>query len=276
MSKSPTITLNDGKAMPQLGLGVWQVPDEQAAEVVRFALETGYRAVDTAAIYQNEAGVGEGFRASGLKRDEVFITTKVWNSDHGYDNTLRAMEASLKRLQMDYVDLYLIHWPHPSLDRYLETWRALVRLREEGMARSIGVSNFKVPHLERLLADSEVVPAVNQIELHPYFQQHDSRAFHAKHGIATESWSPLARGRVADDPVIRSVADKYGKSPAQVVIRWHLDSGFIVIPKSVTPARIVENADVLDFQLDDEDMARLRSLDHGLRIGPDPDTFQAS
>ena len=273
MPSIPMLTLNDGKAMPQLGLGVWQVANETAAEVVRFALESGYRAVDTAAVYRNEEGVGEGIRDAGVARDQVFVTTKVWNADHGHDETLRAMEASLKRLRMDYVDLYLIHWPTPAQDRYLETWRAMVRLREEGMARSIGVSNFKVPHLERLLAHTEVVPAVNQIELHPYFQQREARTFHAAHGIATESWSPLAQGAVAHDPVVASIADKYGKSPAQVVIRWHLDNGLIVIPKSVTPSRIVENGAVLDFRLDDEDLARLASLDQGRRIGPDPDEF---
>ncbi len=273
MPSIPRLTLNDGRTMPQLGLGVWQVSDEQASEVVRFALESGYRAVDTAAIYRNEAGVGEGIRNAGVARAEVFVTTKVWNSDQGFDETLRAAEDSLKRLKMDYVDLYLIHWPAPAQDRYLETWRALVRLRDEGMARSIGVSNFKVPHLERLLANTEVAPAVNQIELHPYLQQHESRAFHAAHGIATESWSPLAKGQVANDPVIASIAEKYGKSPAQVVIRWHLDNGLIVIPKSVTPSRIVENASVTDFRLDDEDMARLASLDQARRVGPDPDTF---
>ena len=273
MEAIPTLVLNDGKRMPQLGLGVWQVSDDQAVEVVSDALKAGYRAVDTAAIYGNETGVGTALRASGLPRSEVFVTTKVWNTDHGYDQTLRAMESSLERLGMDYVDLYLIHWPTPSQDRYLETWRALERLRSEGMARSIGVSNFKIPHLERLLANSEVVPAVNQIELHPYLQQPDMRAFHAEHGIATESWSPLAKRQIVGDPVVGELAAKYGKTPAQIVIRWHLDSGLIVIPKSVTPSRLRENLAVMDFRLEPGDMARLAELDQGRRVGPDPDTF---
>lgn len=273
MSTQAMVTLNDGRAMPQLGLGVWQVPDEQAAEVVCLALETGYRAVDTASLYRNERGVGEGVRASGLPREEVFVTTKVWNSDHGFDATLRAMEASLKLLEMDYVDLYLIHWPVPAQDRYLETWRALLRLREEGMARSIGVSNFKVPHLERLIASSDVRPAVNQIELHPYLQQAEIRAFDEAHGIATEAWSPLAKGQVVSDPVITAIAEKHGRTPAQVVLRWHMDNGLIVIPKSVTPARIRENAAVEGFRLDAEDLRRIAALDQGRRLGPDPDVF---
>ncbi|MNR87381.1 2,5-diketo-D-gluconic acid reductase A [compost metagenome] len=273
MEATPTLILNDGKRMPQLGLGVWQVSDEEAVDVVRDALNAGYRAVDTAAIYGNEAGVGQAIRESGLPRAEVFVTTKIWNTDQGYDQALRAMETSLKRLGMDYVDLYLIHWPTPSQDRYLDTWRALERLRAEGMARSIGVSNFKIPHLERLLAASEVVPAVNQIELHPYLQQPEMRAFHAAHGIATESWSPLAKGQIFGDPVIGELAAKYGKSPAQIVIRWNLDSGQIVIPKSVTPSRLRENLAVMDFRLEPDDLARLTTLDQSRRVGPDPDTF---
>lgn len=273
METTPTLILNDGRPMPQLGLGVWQVSDDQATEVVSTALEAGYRAVDTAAIYGNEKGVGKGIRASGLAREEVFVTTKVWNTDQGYDATLRAMEASLQRLGMAYVDLYLIHWPVPQQDRYLETWRALERLQSEGMARSIGVSNFTIPHLERLLAASAVVPAVNQIELHPYLQQQEMRAFHAAHGIATESWSPLAKGQVVSDPVLGELAAKYGKTPAQIVIRWHLDSGLIVIPKSVTPSRLRENLAVMDFRLDSDDMSRLAALDQGRRVGPDPETF---
>ena len=273
MEETPTLILNDGTRMPQLGLGVWQVSDEEAVDVVRDALSAGYRAVDTAAIYGNEAGVGQAIRESGLPRSEVFVTTKLWNTDQGYDQTLRAMETSLKRLGMDYVDLYLIHWPTPAQDRYLDSWRALERLRSEGMARSIGVSNFKIPHLERLLAASEVVPAVNQIELHPYLQQPEMRAFHSKHGIATESWSPLAKGQIFEDPVISELAAKYGKTPAQIVIRWHLDTGLIVIPKSVTPSRIRENLAATDFRLEPGDLTRLAALNQDRRVGPDPDTF---
>ncbi len=273
MAMVPMLTLNDGRQMPQLGLGVWQVGDDEAYRVVSEALETGYRAVDTAVIYGNEVGVGKGIRASGLPRAEVYVTTKVWNSEHGYDATLRSMDESLQRLNMDYVDLYLIHWPAPSQDRYVETWRALVRLKEEGIARSIGVSNFKIPHLQRILAETDVLPAVNQVELHPYFQQHEIRAFNAAHGIATESWSPLARGQIVGDPVFQAIADKHGKTPAQVVIRWHLDSGLIVIPKSVTPSRIRENFDVLDFHLDADDLAAITACDQDRRIGRDPDTL---
>lgn len=273
MAASPILTLHDGIRMPLLGLGVWQVPNEQAAQVVGEALRVGYRAVDTAAVYGNEEGVGQAIRESGVPRKEVFVTTKVWNTDQGYDATLRAMDASLKRLGMEYVDLYLIHWPVPAQDRFLDTWRALERLRADGKARSIGVSNFKIPHLERLLKASEVVPSVNQVELHPYLQQRDLREFHAKHGIATESWSPLAKGQILSDPVVGAIAAKHGKSPAQVVIRWHLDSGLIVIPKSATPSRLPENLAVMDFTLDADDMARLAALDQGRRVGPDPDTF---
>lgn len=276
MSKPFTLTLNDGRSIPQLGLGVWQVPDDEVAQVVTEALSVGYRAIDTAAIYRNEKGVGDALSAANLPRDELFVTTKVWNSDQGYDATLRALDTSLKRLRLDYVDLYLIHWPVPSRDLYLDTWRALIKLREGGYAKSIGVSNFHVPYLMRIIAATGVVPAVNQIELHPYFQQHPLRRFHQEAGIATESWSPLAQGQIVDDPVVVQLAHKYGKSPAQVIIRWHLDNGLIVIPKSATPSRIRENAAVFDFRLDSEDLAQLAALDAGRRIGPDPETFNVS
>lgn len=273
MTQVPSIALNDSRSIPQLGLGVWQVPDAQATDAVTEALAAGYRLIDTAAVYQNERGVGAALAAADVPRESLFITTKVWNSDQGYDETLRAMESSLERLGLDYVDLYLIHWPTPSKERYVDTWRALVRLQQEGRARSIGVSNFHVPHLERAIEATGVVPALNQIELHPYLQQRELRAFHAKHGIETESWSPLAQGQIVDDPVIAAIAAKHGKSPAQVVIRWHLDNGLIVIPKSVTPARIRENIGVFGFRLDDEDLAGLAALDAGRRLGPDPDVF---
>jgi len=270
----PLVTLNDGRQMPQLGLGVWQSPREATAQAVRVALEAGYRSVDTAAIYRNEAEVGEGVRASGLDRAEVFVTTKLWNDDQGFDPAMRALEASLKRLKMDYVDLYLIHWPAPGQDRYLEAWKALARLREEGRARSIGVSNFAAPHLERIVGETGQTPAVNQIELHPRFQQAELRAVHQRLGVATESWSPLGQGGLLADPVVAGIAAKHGKTPAQAIIRWHLDLGLIVIPKSVTPARIAQNFDVFDFKLDGQDLADMAALDDpDGRIGPNPLLF---
>jgi 2,5-diketo-D-gluconate reductase A len=274
MAEQLHITLNDGHVMPQLGLGVWQTPADQTADLVRTALEAGYRHVDTAMIYRNEAGVGEGLRRSGVAREEVFVTTKLWNDFQGFDQTMAAFDASLARLGLESVDLYLIHWPAPSKDRYLESWRALVRLQREGRARSIGVSNFAVEHLERIVGETGVTPAVNQIELHPRFQQARLRAFHAALGIATESWSPLGQGGLLADPTIGKIAAKHGKSPAQAIIRWHLDMGLIVIPKSATPSRIVENLDVFDFVLDAEDLAAIAALDGpGGRIGPDPAAF---
>jgi 2,5-diketo-D-gluconate reductase A len=272
MPDQPTITLNDGHAMPQLGLGVWQTPADEAADVVRTALEAGYRHVDTAAIYGNERGVGEGLRTSGLARDQVFITTKLWNDRQGYDEALTAFDRSLERLGLDHVDLYLIHWPAPRKDRFIDSWRALVKIKEDGRARSIGVSNFQPHHLERIIGETGVTPAVNQVELHPRWQQRTLRAFDQRHGIATESWSPLGQGQLLQDREIARIADKHGKTPAQIIIRWHLDSGLIVIPKSVHPDRIRQNADVFDFRLDDEDMAAIAALDNPQgRIGPDPD-----
>lgn len=269
----PTLTLNDGRTIPQLGLGVWRTPADVTAAVVRTAIEAGYRSIDTASAYRNEAGVGQGVRESGVPRDQIFVTTKLWNDDQGFDATLKAFDKSLSRLGVDKVDLYLIHWPAPSKGLYLDSWRALVRLREEGRAASVGVSNFKVEHLEKIIGETGVVPAVNQIELHPRFQQRTLREFHAAKGIATESWSPLGQGRVLDDPAIAAIAARHGKTPAQVVIRWHLDLGLIVIPKSVTPSRIVENFDVADFRLDAEDLAAIAALDDAAgRIGPDPAT----
>ncbi|MFD8588008.1 aldo/keto reductase [Streptomyces sp. NPDC059637] len=274
MSKVPFITLNNGVRMPRLGFGVWQVGDDEATEAVGTALEAGYRSVDTAAAYGNEAGTGKALAASGLPREELFVTTKVWNSDHGYDAALRAFDESLRRLGLEYVDLYLIHWPMPGRDLYADTWRALERIHSEGRARAIGVSNFHEPHLRRLLEEGSVVPAVNQIELHPNLAQGALRAFHAEHGIATEAWSPLGQGKgLLEDPVIVSVAERHGRTPAQVVLRWHLQLGNVVIPKSVTPSRIAENIDVFDFELDGADMTALAGLDRGERLGPDPETF---
>ncbi|MBH5338209.1 aldo/keto reductase [Streptomyces pactum] len=269
----PTVKLNNGVEIPQLGFGVFQVPDDETTAAVTAALQAGYRSIDTAAVYGNEAGVGRALAASGLPREELFVTTKVWNTDQGYDATLRAFDASLAKLGLDHVDLYLIHWPTPARDLYPESWRALERLARDGRIRAAGVSNFQPAHLKRLLESSELTPAVNQIELHPGLQQAELRAFHAEHGIATEAWSPLAQGAVLDDPEITAIASRTGRSPAQVVLRWHLQLGNIVIPKSVTPARIRQNLDVFDFELTDEEMASIAATDRGLRTGPDPDEF---
>ncbi|MFJ9910799.1 aldo/keto reductase [Actinacidiphila glaucinigra] len=270
---TPDITLNNGVTMPQLGFGVFQVPDADTAAAVTSALENGYRSIDTAAIYGNEAGVGQALAASGIARDELFVTTKLWNGDQGYDSTLAAFDASLAKLGLDHVDLYLIHWPTPARDTYLDTWRAFEKIHAEGRARAIGVSNFQPAHLQRIIDNSDVVPAVNQVELHPQLQQAELRAFHARHGIATEAWSPLAQGAVLRDPVVTGIADRLGRTPAQVILRWHLQLGNVVIPKSVTPERIHQNIDVFDFALSDADIAAITALDSGTRIGPDPDTF---
>ncbi|OWY79876.1 aldo/keto reductase [Rhodococcus sp. BUPNP1] len=272
-STIPTVTLNNGVEIPQLGFGVFQIPEDETTAAVSAALETGYRHIDTAAIYGNEAGVGRALADSGLSRDELFITTKVWNSDQGYDATLRAFDTSLAALGLDRLDLYLIHWPTPARDLYADTWRALERLVEEGRLRAAGVSNFQPAHLQRLLDGSSLVPTINQIELHPGLQQSELRAFHAEHGIATEAWSPLAQGAVLDDTAITSIAGRTGKSPAQVVLRWHLQLGNVVIPKSVTPSRIRENFAVFDFELTDEDMSTIAGADRDLRTGPHPDQF---
>lgn len=271
MIDQPTIAFHDGNRIPQVGLGVWQTPNDTAVTAVKAALETGYRHVDTAAIYENEAGVGEGIRASDVARQDIFLTTKLWNSDQGFDSTLKAFDASLKRLGTDYVDLYLIHWPAPSRDRYVDTWKAFMRLKEEGRARSIGVSNFYPQHLERLIGETGVIPVINQIELHPDFPQTEARAFHEKHGIVTQSWSPLGQGKLLDHPAIAGIAARHGRTPAQAIIRWHIDNGLVVIPKSVTPSRIAENFKVFDFKLDADDMAAFAALEKdGRRIGPDP------
>ncbi len=265
------IALNDKQEIPALGLGVWQTPNDAAVEVVKFALQSGYRHIDTAAIYGNEEGVGEGLRASGIARAEVFVTTKVWNEEQGFDKALRAIDASLARLQLDAVDLCLIHWPSPQRGLYLESWRALIRAKEDGRVRSIGVSNFEVEHLDRVIGETGVVPVLNQIELHPRFQQRRLRAAHEERGIRTEAWSPLGQGKVLADPAIARIAAKHKRTPAQVILRWHLDSGLIAIPKSVTPARIRENFDVDGFALDADDLRAIAALDDaGGRIGPDP------
>ncbi|ASR37726.1 oxidoreductase [Prauserella marina] len=274
MTDIPTITLNNGVEMPQVGFGVFQVPPGETAAAVSSALEAGYRSIDTAAAYGNEAGVHDAVARSGIARGDLFLTTKLWNSDHGYDATLRAFDASLGALGTDYLDLYLIHWPVPELDKYPETWRAFERIYADGGARAIGVSNFQPHHLERLATDAEVAPAVNQIELHPYLRQDEARRYDADHGILTEAWSPLAKGGdLLSDPTVRTLAEKHDHTPAQVVLRWHLELGNIIIPKSVTPSRMRENLVIFDFSLDDEDMAAMATLERGERTGPDPNTF---
>ncbi|WSM88199.1 aldo/keto reductase [Actinacidiphila glaucinigra] len=260
--------------MPQLGFGVWQVPDDEAATAVATALEAGYRSIDTAALYRNEQGTGRAIAASGIPREELFVTTKLWNTDQGHDNALRAFDASLGKLGLEYVDLYLIHWPAPARGLYLETWRALEKIHADGRARAIGVSNFPVDLLRHLLDEGGVPPVLNQVELHPHLPQTELRAFHAGHGIATEAWSPLGQGRgLLDEPALAAIAAKHGRTPAQVVLRWHLQIGNVVIPKSVTPSRIRENIDVFGFELDGEDLAAIDALDNGGRLGPDPSSF---
>ncbi|PXX66750.1 diketogulonate reductase-like aldo/keto reductase [Nocardia tenerifensis] len=274
-SAIPSIVLNDGNVIPQLGFGVFQVPDDDAYPVVTAALEAGYRSIDTAAIYGNEEGTGRAIREFGLPRDEIYVTTKLWNSEQGYDSTLRAFDASMARLGLDYLDLYLIHWPVAAADRYVDTFRAFQSLKSQGRIKSIGVSNFTEAHLQQLIGEIGETPVVNQIELHPRLAQRELRDFHASHAIATEAWSPLGQGTLLDDQTITSVAAEVGRTPAQVIIRWHLQLGNIVIPKSVTPSRIAENLDVFGFELTDDQMAAITALDTGSRIGPDPDTMTA-
>lgn len=279
MTAVPTVALNDGNTIPQLGFGVFLVPPKDTARAVGRALETGYRHIDTAEMYKNERQVGEAIRASGIPRHELFVTSKLNNGFHRPDDARRAFDDSLDALGFDYLDLFLIHWPLPTLydGDFVSTWKALEAFAREGRARSIGVSNFQIPHLERLAEASETVPAVNQIEAHPYFPNDDVRRYGREHGIVTEAWSPIARGRVLDDPAVVELAERLGRTPAQVVLRWHLQRGDVIFPKTVTPSRMEENFRLFDFELAPSDMERLAALDRGPggRIGPDPDVFDA-
>ena len=271
-SSVPVLDLNDGNKAPQLGFGVFQIPDGETADAVSAALAAGYRSLDTAAIYKNEAGVRQGIERSGIARGDIFLTTKLWNADQGFDNTLKAFDASLSKLGTDYVDMYLIHWPTPKRDLFVDTWKAFIRLRDEGRIRSIGVSNFQPVHLERLVKETGVVPVVNQIELHPDFAQRDVVAANTKLKIVTESWSPLGQGGdLLKNEALVAIGKKHGKTPAQVVIRWHVQLGHMVIPKSVTPERIKANIDVFGFELSADEMKAIDALDAGNRMGPHPD-----
>lgn len=274
MPETPTVRLSNGVDIPQVGFGVFQVPPDDTAAIVVAALEAGYRHIDTAQGYGNETGVGQAIRQVGLDRDEVFVTTKLDNSRQGRDEARKALDESLERLGFDYVDLYLIHWPRPFADRYVETWQGFEQILAEGKARAIGVSNFLPAHLQRLAAETGTVSAVNQIELHPYLQQAELRAYHRENAIATEAWAPIGQGgELLADPAITALADEYGKTPAQIVLRWHLQLGNIVFPKTVRPQRMRENLDLFDIELTSDDMAVIGALDRGRRLGPDPETF---
>lgn len=267
-----TVTLHNGVKMPWFGLGVFKVEDgQEVIDSVKYAIKAGYKSIDTAKIYENEEGVGQAIRESGITRDELFVTTKVWNADQGYDSTLKAFDTSLQKLGLDYLDLYLIHWP--GKDKYKETWKALEKLYKDGRVRAIGVSNFQIHHLEDLLTDAEVKPMVNQVELHPLLTQVELREYCKKQGIQIEAWSPLAQGQLLDNEVLKGIASKYGKSTAQVILRWDLQNEIVTIPKSIKEQRIIENADVFDFELSAEDMEQINALNQNHRVGPDPDTL---
>ena len=269
----PNVRLHDGVAIPQVGFGVFQVPADETQRAVEEALAAGYRHIDTAAAYGNERGVGDAIAASAVPRQEIFVTTKLWNTDQGFDSTLAAFERSIEALDSDHVDLYLIHWPVPGKDLFVDTWRAFERIHSEGGARTIGVSNFRIADLARLAAETETLPTINQIELHPLLAQEELRAWHAENGIATEAWSPLAQGEVLENETLAAIAADRQRTVAQVILRWHVQLGNVVIPKSVTPARIRANLDLFDFELSDDDMAAIARLDAGHRTGPHPDTF---
>jgi 2,5-diketo-D-gluconate reductase A len=275
MTSLPTVTLNNGVEMPQLGFGVFQVPDDETTAAVTAALAAGYRSIDTAAIYGNEEGTGRALAESGIPREELFITSKLWIDDLGYESTLAAFDASLAKLGLDYLDLYLIHWPAPESDKYADSWLALEKLLADGRVRAIGVSNFLPEHVQRLIDLGGTVPAVNQVELHPALQQRETAVFNRAHGIATEAWSPLAQGAVLDDPAVVGIAARHGRTPAQVVLRWHLQQGRIVIPKSVTPVRIRENLDVFGFTLSADELAAVDALERDGRTGPHPASFHS-
>ena len=272
MAAVPTLTLNNGVDIPQLGFGVFQIPPEDTAAATRTALEIGYRHIDTAQMYRNEKGVGQAVRDSGLDRDEVFVTSKLNNKQHGRDDILRSFDATMDALGFDQLDLFLIHWPLPASGDHVERWRVMEEIYAGGRVGAIGVSNFQVSHLRDLFEAAETRPAVNQIEVHPFLAD-ELRAFNAEHGIVTEAWSPIARGKVDDDPVLRDIAAAVGRSPAQVTLRWHLQRGDVVFPKSVTRSRVEENFALFDFELDDQQMAAITALDRGERTGPDPDNF---
>jgi len=270
----PSIVLNDKNRIPQLGYGVWKIEDNDADKAVQKAIEVGYRHIDTAKIYENEKGVGKGIHNAQIKRSDIFLTTKVWNTDQGYDATLKACEASLERLATDYIDLYLIHWPAPERDLYIETWKAMIRLKEENVVRSIGVCNFRIADLERLIRETGFTPVLNQIELHPAFQQHELHSFHEKHHIATEAWSPLGQGKMLTNPVLEDIAKAHGKTAAQVILRWHIETGNIVIPKSQSGERMAENFNIFNFSLTSADHDMIVKLDQrNGRIGPNPNEF---
>ncbi|MGA8118668.1 2,5-didehydrogluconate reductase DkgA [Rouxiella badensis] len=271
MSTQSIIKLNDGNRIPQLGLGVWKASNDEATHAVATALDAGYRHIDTAAAYKNEVGVGRALAETSVPREEIFVTTKLWNDQQLYAQ--KALEESLEKLKLDYIDLYLIHWPLPDQDNYVESWKQLLKLKEQGLAKSVGVCNFHIPHLQRLIDETGTAPTVNQIELHPSLPQRQLHAWNATHRIATESWSPLAQGGdgLFEEALIQKLAKKYGKTPAQIVIRWHLDNGLIVIPKSVTPKRIHENFNVFDFKLEKEELSEFTKLDTGKRLGPNPE-----
>lgn len=275
MSPFPSLPLNDGHRIPQLGLGIWQVPDVDVPRAVGTAFDLGYRHIDGAAAYGNEDGLGRAIHASGLPRTDLFITTKLRNPDQGRAEALKALDASLAKLRLDYLDLYLIHWPCPRHDRFIDSWKALIEARDAGKVRSIGVSNFRAEDINRIVDATGVVPAVNQIELHPLLQQVELGAYGAARGIVTEAWSPLAHGgELLADPLLHAIADKHAKTAAQVILRWHVQAGRVVFPKSVTPARIAENAAIFDFTLDARDMAKIATLDAGTRLGPDPADYE--
>jgi 2,5-diketo-D-gluconate reductase A len=273
MASIPHITMNSGHKIPQFGLGVFLVPPRGTAEVVRTALDIGYRHIDTAQMYENEQGVGEGLALAGIPREDVFITTKLANDRHGYDSAIRSLDESLERLNTDYVDLYLIHWPNPKANKYVETWKAFEKLAADGRAKSIGVSNFTQQHLTDLANETDTTPAVNQIELHPLLQQRDLRAYHDEHDIVTEAWSPIARGELLTEPTIVELANKHRKTPAQIILRWHIQLDNVIFPKSTHAERLTENINVFDFELTPDDLQTINNLDRNHRVGPDPEKF---